>query len=403
MAEAKTLEIVDREVLQSLLADRPGPSLSLFHPTDRIAVESEQNSLRLKNLLSEAHDRLAQAGFRRPQIEKLLEPLNALLADSDFWRHQLDGLSLYRAPDFFRYYRLPFAVEERVIVGDRFHVKPLVPALASEGHFYILALSGNAVRLLRATRYSAARVELDDLGIPLSLAEALKYDNFERTDLQHHPSAGPGASGRPRMPGRSGRGQQHMFHGHGPGGEDQKNELLRFFQGVDGGISRLLGTEQAPIVLAAVDYLHPLYRQASGYRFIAERGVEGNPDQLSDADLHARAWPLIEPHFRAPLERAKEKFGTGVGNGLASSDLEEILSAAYGGRVESLFVREGEEVWGTYDPAEQKVHLVEATSPGAPDLLDLASKETLLRGGDVFLAAPEDMPGSTEVAAVFRF
>ncbi|MGH2748852.1 MAG: hypothetical protein ACRDKB_13165 [Actinomycetota bacterium] len=403
MAEAKTLEIVDRDVLRTLLEDRPGPSLSLFHPTDRVTVESEHNSLRLKNLLSEAHDRLAQAGLRRPEIEELLEPLNALLADSDFWRHRLDGLAIYRASDFFRYYRLPFAVDERVIVGDRFHVKPLVPALASEGHFYILALSGNAVRLLRATRYSVAKVDLDDLGIPLSLAEALKYDNFERTDLQHHPSAGPGATGRSQSAGRSGRGQQHMFHGHGPGGEDQKNELLRFFQGVDGGISRLLGAEQAPIVLAGVDYLHPLYRQASGYRGIAERGIEGNPEQLSDAELHKRAWPLIEPHFRTPLERAKEKFGTGVGNGLASSDLEEVLSAAYGGRIESLFVRAGEEVWGTYDPAAQRLARGDDASSEAPDLLDLASKETLLHGGDVFLVAPEDMPGSKEVAAVFRF
>lgn len=403
MAEAKTLEIVDREVLRTLLADRPGPSLSLFHPTDRITVEGEHNSLRLKNLLSEAHDRLAQAGLRRPEVEELLEPLNGLLADADFWRHRLDGVAIYRAPDFFRYYRLPFAVEERVIVGDRFQVKPLVPALASEGHFYILALSGNAIRLLRATRYSVARVDLDDLGIPLSLAEALKYDNFERTDLQHHPSAGPGASGRPQSAGRSGRGQQHMFHGHGPGGEDQKNELLRFFQGVDGGISKLLGAEQAPIVLAGVDYLHPLYRQASDYRGIAARGIEGNPEQLSDAELHKRAWPLIEPHFAAPLEQAKEKFGRRVGTGLASSDLEEVLSAAFGGRIESLFIRRGEEVWGTYHPSEQKVERSNEVLPEVVDLLDLASKETLLHGGDVFLVATEDMPGSKEVAAVFRF
>jgi hypothetical protein len=235
------------------------------------------------------------------------------------------------------------------------------------------------------------------------LGEALKYDNFERTDLQHHPSAGPGASGGPQAAGRSGRGQQHMFHGHGPGGEDQKNELLRFFQAVDGGISRLLGAERAPVVLAGVDYLHPLYRQASNYRGIVERGIEGNPEQLSDADLHTRAWPVVEPHFRAPLEQAKDNFGRRVGNGLASSNLEEVLSAAYGGRIESLFVRAGEEVWGTYDPAEQKLEHRDQASSGTPDLLDLASKETLLHGGDVFLVATEDMPGSKEVAAVFRF
>jgi hypothetical protein len=400
---AEWLEVVDRDDLRMLLQHEASPAASLFHPTERATFEPEQNTLRLKNLVSQAHDSLAERGLRRPQIEELLAPLNELLGDGEFWRHQLDGLAVYRSPELFRFYRLPFAVDERVVVGDRFYVKPLLPALAAEGHFYVLALSQNSVRLLRATHYSIEEVSLDDLGIPRSLAEALQYDDIEKGALQHRPSARPGATGRSQAADRSGRGGRHIFHGHGPGDEDAKNDILRFFQGVDRGITRLLGADQTPVMLAGVEYLHPLFRQASSYRHIVDTGIEGNPEQLSAAQLHERAWPLIEPLFKAPTERARAKFAAQIGTGLASADLGEILRAAHDGRVESLFVERGREIWGRYDPAGGELKLGGRPAPAEPDLLDLASKETLLRRGDVFLLDRNDMPAEDPIAAVFRF
>jgi hypothetical protein len=400
---ADSFEVVDRDELRRLLQHEASPAISLFHPTERATFEPERNTLRLKNLISQAHDLLARRGLRRRQIEELAQPLNELLGEGEFWRHQLDGLAVYRSPELLRFYRLPFGVDERVVVSDRLYVKPLLSALAAEGHFYILALSQKAVRLLRATQHSIAEVPLDDLGIPRSLAEALQYDDIEKGDLQHRPSAGPGATGRTQAPGRSGRGQRHIFHGHGPGDEDAKNDILRFFQGVDRGLVRLLGADQTPVMLAGVDYLHPLFRQASSYRAIVDRGIEGNPDQLSPAQLHERAWPLIAPRFRAPIERAKRKFAAQIGTGLASSDLGEILRAANDGRIESLFVERGKEVWGTYDPAANELRLDGDPTPSGLDLLDLAGKETLLRRGDVFLLDREDMPCEDPAAAVFRF
>lgn len=393
MAVGNALEVITREELRSLIDQRQGPAVSIYHPTERVVVEPEANSLRLKNLLGQAEEKLGRHGLRRPDIEALLEPLAGLLGDGDFWRHQLEGLALFAAPGFFRYYRLPFAVDESVSVGDSFSTKALLPAL-SDGHYYVLALSQNSVRLIRATRHGAEEIDLDGLDIPRSLAEALRYDDLQKPELSHHPTA-------PDR--RTATGQRHQFHGHGESGEEQKTEIVRYFQGVDRGISKLLARENAPLVLAGVEYLHALYRFASGYKYIAENGLEGNFDHLSPSEFQERTWPLVQPLFYQRLQDDKERFLSLRTKGQGSTDLHEILEAAYAGRVDALFVKRGEERWGRFDPTGGGLTTTDAPGPGDVDLFDQASSVTLTRDGMVHVVEEADMPVDAPIAAVYRF
>ena len=393
MAVGSPLEVITKDELRSLIDQRQGPAVSIYHPTERIVVEPEANSLRLKNLVAQAEEKLAQHGLRRPEIEVLLEPVAGLLGDGDFWRHQLQGLALFAAAGFFRYYRLPFPVDEAVTVGDSFSTKALLPAL-SDGHYYVLALSQNSVRLVRATRYGAEEVNLDGLDIPRSLAEALRYDDLQKPELSHHPTA-------PDR--RSATGQRHQFHGHGESGEEQKTEIMRYFQAVDGGISKLLARENAPLVLAGVEYLHPLYRFASGYKYIAEKGLDGNFDHLSASEFQERTWPLVQPLFYKRLQEDKERFLSLRTKDQASTDLEDILQAAYAGRVDALFLKRGAERWGRFDPTGGGLTLADVPAPGDVDLFDVASSVTLTRDGTVYVVEEADMPLDAPIAAVYRF
>lgn len=392
MAVANPLEIVTRAELRSLLEDSRTPALSISHPTERIAVEPEQNSLRLKNLLPEAERRLLEHGLRKPEAQELLEPLRHLLHDGEFWRHQLDGVVFFVAPGFFRHYRLPYRVEETVVVGDRFHTKNLLLALA-DGHYYILSLSQSSVRFVRATKWGAEEIDLSGLGIPRSIDEALQYDDLQKPEMSHHPSA----------PERGTLGQRHQFHGHGDVGEEQKTMIRRYFSGVERGLSKLLATENAPLVLVGVQYLHPLYRFASDYRNIAEKGLEGNFDHLTPGELQERTWPLVQPQFYKQLQDAKERFLSLVTRGQGSTDLAAILEAAYAGRVDSLFVLKGEQVWGTFDPTGGGMQVKEEPRKGDVDLIDLACSLSLTREGKVYMCEIADMPVHAKIAALYRF
>jgi Bacterial archaeo-eukaryotic release factor family 3 len=385
VTEAQTFEILTDADLRELVSDGPGPAISIYQPTLRGGPEADQNTVRLKNLIAQAEERLTARGLKRVEACNMLSSIRRLLDNSAFWRRQLDGLALFSRPDFFRYFKLPFAVDELVVVGDALYATPLVPAV-SDGYFYILAISQASVRLFQATRFGAREVDISGIDIPRNLEDAMRYDDFEKPNLQRHPIS----SGR-------------LQHGHGPGEADMKNEIARYFKAVDAGVSKLIPGNKYPLVIAAVDYLIPMYRAASSYGFVLEKGAEGNPDQLSAAELHERAWPVVEPHFRSGLARALERFGNAQGTGLASCSLGEVLAAAYTGRVDTLLVRRGEQRWGVFDLTSGDVRPASAPGIADVDLIDLATRQALAHGGDVRLVPADDMPCDEALAAVFRF
>ena len=279
--------------------------------------------------------------------------------------------------------------QELVVVSDRFHVKPLLPIFIADGRFYILALSQNEVRLLQGTRYSSREIALE--GVPGNLAEALRFDDPEK-QLQFHTGTPAGKGKRPAM-----------FHGHGVGTDDSKVNLLRYFRHVDRGLHEILRDEEAPLVVASVDYLLPIYREANTCPHLVEEGVEGNPEGLGAEELHGRAWGIIEPYFEKAQEDAVALYRQFAGTGRTSTDIKEIAPAAYHGRVEFLFVALGLQQWGAFDPNRNTVMLHEEQEPGDEDLLDMAAVHTFLKGGRVYAVQPDKVPDGRPSAALFRY
>jgi hypothetical protein len=387
------MNIVTRDDLRDLVAVQGGPCVALYQPTHRVGPDSRsyarQDPIRFKNLLRAAEQRLKAAGLRAAQARELLGPARQLLDDPVFWQYQADGLAVYLAPGFVRTFRVPLAFEELVVVAERFHVKPLIALLTGDGLFHLLALSQNEVRLLAGTRDHMAEVELP--GAPRSLAEALQYDDPER-QLQFH--TGTPATGTRRSA---------MFHGHGVGIDDAKPNLLRFFQQLDRGVTAVIKDGAVPLVLAGVDYLLPIYRESNTHPALLADGIAGNPEGVPMDDLHARAWPLVEPHFLRGRSAAAERYGRLKGTGKASSDLREVLPAAAEGRVDVLFVSGDDEVSGTFAADRRQVEIGAEAQGEGEDLLNLAAMHAILNRGTVYVLPRDQLPDTTPVAAVFRF
>src|SRR5687767_7735657 len=53
----------------------------------------------------------------------------------------------------------------------------------------------------------------------------------------------------------------------------------------------------APMVLAAVEHLVPVWRHASTYPHLVDETLAGNPEGLGSHELHAGAWAVVEPLF----------------------------------------------------------------------------------------------------------
>jgi hypothetical protein len=392
------MEILERNDFSILLSDRPGPLVSLFMPTYQMGREVQQNPIRLKNLLTQADQQLQDLGLRSPESRELLAPAWDLVEELEFWKYQKEGLAVFLSQDVFRYCRVPFNLEELVVVSqDRFHIKPVLPLLTEAGSYYVLALSQSRVRLLECTRYDARELDLAATSVPANIEEALHYDDPEQ-QLQFR-------SSQDTTPSPEGSRWASIFHGHGGSNQEKvKEDLRRYFLQIDNGVREVIGHGGAPLVLAGVDYLLPIYAEHNKYADLLEEGVTGNPDQLRAEELHQRSWPLVEPRFRSDQDRWAASYREMRSKGLASSDLGETIRAARLGRVGVLLVSSKEEpVWGVFNEETEQVQTRNEPQAGDQDLLDLAAFLTLTNSGAVFTLNPEAMPVDSPLAAIFRY
>ncbi|HEV8580595.1 MAG TPA: hypothetical protein VGX68_16130 [Thermoanaerobaculia bacterium] len=381
---------VTREEIRDLLQASGRPCVSIYMPTFRAGVETQQNPIRLKNLLRSIQGRLGEMGLRDSQTSELTAPLRDLLDDQVFWQLQSEGLALFRSPAIFRSYRLPTAFDELAVVEDRFHLKPLFSLLNGDGQFYVLALSVKNIRLIAASRHTA--VELDLPGVPRSLHEALGDLVHQFTQFK----TGPRGKAVSRSP---------VFHVHGTAEDDLKVEILNFFNLTDKALLKYMDRD-APVVLAGVEYLLPRYKETTEHPKVLDEGLPGNADLLSPDELRDAAWEIVKPYFLENRHRAAERYGELVGTGLATSHYEEILPAAHDGRIGTLFVARGVRLWGSYDAKGRQVHLQDdqqGQRNGSEDLLDLAAVQTFLNGGTVYAVPQQEVPDRQAMAAVFRY
>ena len=154
------------------------------------------------------------------------------------------------------------------------------------------------------------------------MEDAVGYDWEERT-LQFH--SGSGRAG----------GSGTVFHGQGAGKDDSREEIERFFRAVDAGLGTLLGGRSAPLVLAAVKYLHPIFQSISKHPNLLKLGIDGNPDTASPDELRQHGWDLVKSRFSEARTAAANRFFELNGTGRASANLAEVLAAAHDGRIDT--------------------------------------------------------------------
>ncbi len=388
------MDILTRAELEQLMRKEQQWCVSIYMPTHRTGREAQQDPIRLKNLLGEAEKRLSDQGVGTRDVQQMLEPASKFLQDSLFWQHQSDGLAIFITSNRVRRYRLPLNFEEFVAVKDHFHIKPLMPLFTGDGQFYILALSQNEVRLLNGTRYSVSEVDIGQVGG--SLAEAIPSVNHQMS-LQLHTSGSTG--------GMSGSGSA-TFHGQGGGSDaSAKKELLRYFRLVSDGLTEFLQEDRRPLVLAGVEYLLPIYKEANRYPNLIDMVIKGNPDLLSADELHKSAWDIIRPLFQTAQEEAIAHYQqlAGQESVRVADTLEKILQAAYHSQVETLFIATEMQQWGIFDPVTNEIEIHDQMESGDESLLDLAAVQTHLKGGIVYAVEPDKVPGGTNASAVLRY
>lgn len=386
--------VLTKELFKELANYRGECCISTFLGTHASGVEVNEHydPINFKNQLQEIARRLKDKGHDQGFVEKLLEPGYELIRNNDFWTEQSPGIAVFIADGFFKYIKMPVVpAEEIVVVEPTFYVTPLIPLMTNNDYFYLLVISKQCAKLFKADSYGMQIVPLD---LPQSIEEVKRISGLDATTFRS------GSSGS-RAPVAS---QEGSYHGTGGGNPDGKDNMLVYFEAVDDILwEKVFNKENAPLLLAGVEYVLPIYRSAADYHNLWPEALTGNRDQQETGSLYNDAMQLMKSYFEQRVNKALEIYMNNSANGRTSSIAADVIPAAYYSQVSHLFVAKGEHIWGTFDEMSNELIFHDTPDEGGEDLIDNAVVKTLANGGEVFLLEKEKMPADCQIAALMRF
>jgi len=390
------MEQFTREDFERLAAIENDFCVSIYIPTHQSGMEVNEgkDQINFKNQVQQIQLELEKMGHRT--LSSFIDPAYRLLDNNSFWKEQSQGLAVFFNDILFETYRVPVSFQETAILSRKFMMTPMLSLLIEEDEFYTLSLSHKNIRLFKNNTFTYEEIDISDL-VPENADEVFSFYEFKKELQGKNMDLGGlrGANQRSSI----------ISHGHNPQ-DDADKYVFEFLRQVNDGIMEILKNKKSPLVVAAVDNVFAIYKSANTYTFLAEEGVKGNPERLDETDLHSKAYSVVKDKLNTPRKKDIEKYPAWAGTGKTSYDLNVILSAAFDGRVESLFIEKGKNIWGKYDPEKRKAEVHSEKQADDISLYSLAVSKTIENSGKAYEVSSSEMPErsiETQIAAVFRY
>ncbi len=367
-----------------------GPCLTILLPVNARGGEKRSLKNRLKAAAGKAEQELGKRMVVSTLVRKLVDPI---LSFADQAEDESRGatLALFASEEGLRHYWLMEPMDETVVAADNFHIRPFLKGIGGEREFYILALDQKNVRLLKCTEHSSEEIDLRDR-IPHSLQEHMATDRPDHM-LDNRSMGGP--------PG--GAGAQGVMFTTSTDAEDSDEYLLHFYKDVSRGVSEYLkGQEKTPLVVCGVEYELAMFKRVNTWENTCPEGVRGAPNGLKGGEMHARALECLQKMDETGLDSLLGQHNK-QGGDAATAGVNDLVKAAYDGRVMHLFVAENAQAMGNFDEATHRARTHQVPRKGDEDLMNAASIQTILHGGRVHVLPQARVPGNRPMAAIMRY
>lgn len=341
------------------------PSVSILFAT-HAASGGREDHIRLRNLLTEAGERLAAEG-RKSDGRKVLEKLERLALEvrpGAAYR----GLALFANRDVAVKMDLPFPVPERVVVDETFATRDLVSILNRTPRYWVLVLAEKGTRLLRGTGESLREVEAH--GFPMSME----------------------------------RPEETKRHAKAPQADKKDEAALHFFQRVDKAYAEAAKAEPHPLVLVGVER-HLSHFASLGVHREVLATVEGSHARTGAAQIGKLVAPHVQEGLRKRTKAALRDLEKAVGARKYVSGTGEAWRLAREGRVAALLVEEEYRQPARLDPTGSRLELVnDPADPGViDDVVDEVIETALEKGGRVVFVAKGALAAHQRIAAILRY
>lgn len=357
--------------LAELRRPRSYPAVSVLTPTHRREPYNAQDSVRLRNVVTEAKKQLeADPAVTRERRAEVVRQLDQALAEVDL-THAEDGLVIYAAPGEHQVWSLPRTVPERVVLSDTFLTRNLVSARTAARPFWVLSLSADRVTLWSG---SADHVTEDRTGgFPLTRDLAENFDAERQERIGDAPST------------------------------FRDERTRQFLREADAAMSAVLREHPRPLYVTGEPAALSAFEEAGT---VARNAVQVQHGGLAHGTPEA-VWralgPVREEEARKETEAVLRELEAARGRRTYVSGVDEVWRTAREGRVQLLAVEENYQVTVRDDTGG---HLVPAGSdePGArEDVVDEIVEQCLETGADVRFVPDGTLREAQGIAGVLRY
>ncbi len=381
---------ITRDNLKELSSVHDALCISLYMPTHIAGdeVRQKKDAIVLKNHLKEIKNILNERSMSVSDIEAICKPIEDLINNSGYWNKLSEGLAIFRTPNLFKKFELPVNFIPRLYVSQDFYLSPLIQALNAEETFFLLKLDLEDLRLYKSSDHQLTEIDVERI-IPSTIEEVVGSD-YEQKYLQFRTQTGGESQG--------------LFHGHGEGKDEKKTEIKKYIRAIDKGLMELLPNESAPLVVAGVDHIFSYFKEISSYKNIYPKHISGNISSIDLNTLQNRASDILKPYFNKTRSEKAEMYRQFQGTLRTANSIDKVIPAVFDGKVDTLFVKRGHDVFGIYNKPENKVEISKDGELAEVSLYNLAAMQSFLHGADVYFVDEDEMPdGFSTINALFRY
>jgi peptide subunit release factor 1 (eRF1) len=356
---------MDIDHLLELARRTASPAVSVFLPIDQPVAAHPETALRLRALVDEAVR--TTAAWWSPEAAELVRAQFEAAAPGIGPGERARGLAVFVTPNDHLVLRLPFPVEEEVIVDSSYATRPLLEGFARRVRHRVVVLDATGARLLEGEGDHVTEVET--YGFPVRVLRPAEQDTPHRDRPRHETVRDEDR----RVVERAVAAALHDAHTADPRPAILVGEKRR--------------------VAALLEVARPSYLAGVVH---GDHGSDG-PDRIVELTQ-----PVLEQWQLQERAAACARLREAVGTGRAVVTLPEVLAAVAEGRGRELIVEEGFSMPRTW---------LDGLSPGdepdpsidTEDVVDDLIEQVLSTGGMVTFVERSSLDDCGQIGLLLRW
>lgn len=358
-------------------------AMELFATT----LTNDKDRIQFENLVSEAKKQLYESDL--DEKDQLLRQLDDVMGRQDELIQFIGGLTIYITPDDFYYYHLAIPVINRVRIGQKPYVLPLISNYQYTRDYNLLVLNRESIRVFEGHGERIEELPISEIeDAPIDLETALGTEK-EGGSLNFGTYSGNSGT----------RGSSQFFHGHSETSEEKDIDRDRYFNIVDKFVyDNYSNVNKLPLIVYTVEENQAVFRNLSNNEYLAKTGINGSAANLNNNEIKERVAQTIDEIIAHQRNELLDRLAETSPDNRIENIPDDLASASLQGRIESLYVEKGAEIKGTLTD-EGRYNENDDSNNFIEQIVD----NVIRSRGEVYILDPSEMPGDTPIAARLRY